>query len=451
MRHLAARLFTHALVVIVIASAVARAQEIQVETRNPPAPSRAAGAEVFTSIEGGFSIALPPRIHGYSTVTNDTPKGKETVGDTLTWVLDGTQYDVMSIEMPGAPTTAADIKAVIARGADSTIANLTGKGGKLLGNTEISLAGHAGRELKFEVGPREVVYRIYLVGRKAYQLTAVYEPTGGKRENVVRVLDSFRLLSASEVEEARRKRIAAATPSPLPQEPVAKKLKSDAQDDGLAGRVKSVLIERENLSGTSVVGRRKPSQMEHYDERGNMTRRELYDYKGNLFEITVYGYLDGERASAYKIVEHEYSPPVGVIAGPPAPAKKRDMRYHYKYKYAYDDAGRLAEEVYVNNAGETWMRYVYKFSGNQKENLVYSANGSLNQKYVETLDAKGNKVEESFYDVKTDKVRTKYSYTYDAFDAQGNWTKRTASKWVEQDGKPSLVPDHVTYRTITYY
>jgi hypothetical protein len=82
---------------------------------------------------------------------------------------------------------------------------------------------------------------------------------------------------------------------------------------------------------------------------------------------------------------------------------------------------------------------------------VYSEDGSLNQKYVETLDARGVEVEESFFDVKTGAVRTKYSYAYDSFDRQGNWTKRTTSKWVTKGGRQELAPDSVTYRTITYY
>jgi hypothetical protein len=53
--------------------------------------------------------------------------------------------------------------------------------------------------------------------------------------------------------------------------------------------------------------------------------------------------------------------------------------------------------------------------------------------------------------VKTDSVRTRYSYAYDSFDAQGNWVKRTTSEWVTKDGKSSFAPSHVTCRTITYY
>lgn len=39
--------------------------------------------------------------------------------------------------------------------------------------------------------------------------------------------------------------------------------------------------------------------------------------------------------------------------------------------------------------------------------------------------------------------------TYE-FDAQGNWIKRTTSKWMTKDGKSFYAPAWVDYRTITY-
>jgi hypothetical protein len=103
-----------------------------------------------------------------------------------------------------------------------------------------------------------------------------------------------------------------------------------------------------------------------------------------------------------------------------------------------------------DSSGKLWLRYVYKYQGNKKEELVYSEDGSLNRKNVSTLDDKGNEVEESFYDVKDGSVSERYSYSYE-FDAKGNWIKRTASKWAAKDGKEQFAPYSITYRTITYY
>jgi hypothetical protein len=331
---------------------------------------------------------------------------------------------------------------------------LAGGKAKLLSETQISLEGHPGRELKVEFPDGIAIARLYVVGNRIYQVIASLETNKKDQEpNAIKILDSFKLLSQADVEAETKRQIAEATPSPLPQEPAAKKLKSDAEDEGLKGRIKIVFTEEQDLSGTWTVQKRKPSSTEYYNEQGNLTKTESYDYMGNLFEITVYGYIDGERASAYKEIRHEYDPPPMMIASAPGDAKakpKYDPRYHYKYRYKYDDKGRYTEETLFGNDGKLWTKYVYNFKGNQKETLAYDENGQLNQKHIATLDAQGNEVEESYFDVSKNSVDEKYSYNYE-FDQQGNWIKRTTSKWATKDGKQQFVPDWVTYRTITYY
>ncbi|MGH9944486.1 MAG: hypothetical protein ACRD9R_19235 [Pyrinomonadaceae bacterium] len=103
-----------------------------------------------------------------------------------------------------------------------------------------------------------------------------------------------------------------------------------------------------------------------------------------------------------------------------------------------------------HSRGEVWLRYVYNYKGSNVERLVYSADGSLNQKYLSTLDGKGHKVEETIFEAKDGSVRSKYTYTYE-FDSRGNWVKQTTAKIVTKDGQPSVEPYSVTYRTITYY
>lgn len=238
----------------------------------------------------------------------------------------------------------------------------------------------------------------------------------------------------------------------MPPEPIAKRLKSDAEDEELKGKVKTVETETEDLSGTWADGKRKPSSTSYYNEKGYLTKRESYDYRGNLDTITVYGYIDGDRVSSSKYIEHEYNPPPMMMA-PTAPGQakpKYDSRYSYKFKFKYDDKRNLIEKTWYSNDGSLWLRYVYNFKGNQKEELVYSKDGSLNQKYIYALDAKGNEIEETVYETKDDSVRSKYSYVYE-FDPKGNWTKRTTSKQITKDGKSSFTPYSVTYRTVTYY
>lgn len=335
---------------------------------------------------------------------------------------------------------------------DGIMAATKNLGSSLASETDITLDGYPGRELKINFSDGVSIARIYIVRNRIYQLIASLSTANrDKAPNAIRILNSFKLISQADVEADMRKKAAEATPSPLPQMPITGKLKSDAEDEGLRGKVRTVTVENEDLSGTWSVGGRKKSAVEHYNEQGNLTKRESFDYRGNPSDITVYGYLDGNRVSNTESIQHNYNPPPMLVAAPAGEAApKYDSRYSYKFTYKYDGKGNLIEEVWYGNDGKLWLRYVYNFKGNQKERLVYSADGSLNQRSLHTLDAKGNEVEEIIYEPRDNSIRSKYSYVYE-FDAKGNWTKRTASKRATKDGSALFEPYSVTYRTITYY
>jgi hypothetical protein len=226
---------------------------------------------------------------------------------------------------------------------------------------------------------------------------------------------------------------------------------SDASDEGLRGHVRTVLTESQDLSGSWSVQGRKRNSFDTYNEQGNTLRSEFYDYKGNLDSITVYGFIDGSRVSASKSIEREYNPPPMIAIGPPpgAATKRSDPRYGYKYEFKYDDKKRLIENTWFHSTGKVWLRYVYKYNGNQKEKLVYSEDGKLNQHYLYTLDDKGNEIAETYFN-SDGSLRFKELFTYE-FDAKGNWTKRTTSRLVMKDGREQTEPYSVYFRTITYY
>jgi hypothetical protein len=228
------------------------------------------------------------------------------------------------------------------------------------------------------------------------------------------------------------------------------KIASDLADDGLRGRVNTLFWEVQRISGTAPAAAKKPRSMEYYDELGNQTRRDLYDFKGNLLEITVYGYIDGARVSRSEIIQQEYNPPpiMAVPSGEAPP--QRDPRYAVKYTYQYDNKKRLTEMSILGNDGKLRLRYVYKHTDRQKEEWVYSENGSLNQHYLWTLDEQGNEVALTTFKTFPGTTESKYAYVYE-FDSQGNWIKRTGSEWVTNNGRSHYEPDSVHYRTITYY
>ena len=423
------------------------AQGFSVENR--AAPSVVDGG-TFVSLEGRFSIALPQMKHGFSSTSIEIPAGRAT-GDFYTWKMKEGVYTVGFVDAPQSSNEAETSKALVAKARATTVTFADSNNGKLT-ERSIALDKHPGTEIRVEFPTAVLIQRLYLVSRRLFQLIRVVKAEQHIFEGVaVNVLDSFKLLNEAEVKAALKAEAAKAEPSPLPQEPVAKRAGTDAVEEGLHGRVKTVLRESEDLSGTWAVGTRKPDSMEYYNERGNLTKRESYDWKGNLSDITVYGYLDGARVSDWKSISHEYNPPPMMISSGPGEAKpKFDPRYKYKFEFKYDDKGRLIEKTLINNAGGLGLRYVYKYSEKQREKLVYSADGSLNQHYLSVLDAQGNEIEWTIFEVKDGSVRSKHSYAYE-FDAKGNWTKQTNSKWVTKGGRSYYEPQSVAYRTITYH
>ena len=316
---------------------------------------------------------------------------------------------------------------------------------------QITLDKYQGIEQRVALFTGSVIQRTYIASRRVYEIVAVMKNNQQAYESVaLGVLDSFKILSEADVKSKDVRETANVEPSPLPQTPVAQRPGTDASDEGLRGNVKTVLTEIEDLSGKWPVQGRNRNSFDTFNEQGNQLKNDFYDYRGNLFQVSVYGFIDGSRVSASRTIRREYDPPPMVIGPPPGSGvKKSDPRYQYRFEFKYDDKKRLTEKTWFHSNGNVWLRYVYKFSGSQKEELVYSEDGSLNRRYLSTLDDKGNVVEKTFFEP-DGSIRTKESYKYE-FDSKGNWTKRTTSKVVTKDGRQQLEPYSVYYRTITYY
>ncbi|MFN2511939.1 MAG: hypothetical protein ABR568_10915 [Pyrinomonadaceae bacterium] len=424
------------------------AQEFSVENKSAPS---VVGAGTFVSLQGRFSIALPQQQHGFRGLSIPTPTGIAT-GDSYDWRMKEGAFTAGYVDAAQPLDDAEMSERAFASVRESMEKLAKESGGKLVSEKQIELNKHPGRELRVAFLAGLVIYRIYIVSRRLYQVAVMLKSDQQVYEGVaVKVLNSFRILNEDAVATARKEQAVKAQLSSLPQEPVAPRIGSDAQDEGLRGPVKTVFTESEDLSGTWSVQTRKPNSMDYYNERGNLTKSESYDYKENLADITAYGYLDGARVSDSESIQQEYNPPP-IIVGPPAgkAMPKYDPRYSYKFTFKYDDKKRLTEQTWIGNDGKLWLRYVYKYTGNQREELVYSADGSLNQRYLSILDDKGNEVEQTIFETANGSIRSKESYAY-VFDSQHHWTKRTTSKRVTKEGRSSYEPQHVYYRTITYY
>jgi hypothetical protein len=425
-----------------------RAQGISVQSTSAPS---VVGAGTFVSLQGRFSLALPQQQHAFRGLSIATPIGNAT-GDSYEWRMKEGAFTAGYVDAAQPLDDPETSKLVFASVRESLEKSARSGGGQLASEKQIESKKLQGREFRVEFLAGLVIYRVYLVSRRLYQVAAMLKADQQVYEGIaMNVLDSFQILNEDKVATVRKEQAAKAQPSPLPQEPVVPRIGSDAQDEGLRGRVKTVFTESKDLSGTWTVQTRKPNSMDYYNERGNLTKKESYDYQGNLSDVTAYGYLDGARVSNEEIIRHEYNPPP-ISIGPPAggATPKYDPRYSYKFTFKYDDKKRLMEKTWIGNDGKLWLRYVYNYSGNQREELVYSADGSLNQRYLSVLDDKGNEVEETIFEARDGSIKSKHSYAYE-FDSHGNWTKRTNSKWVTKDGRSSYEPQYVYYRTITYY
>lgn len=418
-------------------------------------PQKSFDSETFTTLEGRFSISLPEQPHGFQPLSSDTPNGRVR-GNAYNWTMPEARFSAGYTDMLWDTKDDPNIsKSVYDYIRNNLVSKAATANGKLISERDVTLAGNLGRELKFEFPDGLFIDRIYLVKGRLYQVMATLKGEQLQKElAATRILDTFKVLTQSDIDAGLRQKIAKAQPSPLPQEPAVKKSKSDAEDQGIRGKVKTIVSERADLSvvdGKTIEGKREPASAEYYNESGNLLRSESYDWQGNPRDITVYGYIDGDRASNYKSIRYEYDPPPPMA--PPAPASQPkptyDPRYSNKYRYKYEGA-RMVEKLLFGNDGKLRLRYVYNYKGNQKEELVYKADGELNQRYLSVLDKRGNEVEETSFNVKDDSVRSKYSYSYE-FDSKGNWIKRVTSKWVTKDGKSYFEPAWVTYRTITYY
>ena len=194
----------------------------------------------------------------------------------------------------------------------------------------------------------------------------------------------------------------------------------------------------------------------YFNEKGNFVERDYYS-DGNLYLIMMYGYIDGKRVGKSKYYDSESDNPPPPPKPAPQPArsdellKPADTRYEHSLEYKYVN-GKLSEKRLFSNRGELGMRYVYNHTPNQVEELVYTKEGNLNQKFLVTFDKDGNAIEKIFFGLTNYDFYGDHKQRYtNEFDNQANWIKQTATAEVTKNGVSKPKPSYEKYRTITYY
>jgi hypothetical protein len=130
--------------------------------------------------------------------------------------------------------------------------------GKLVAQKQFDLDGHPALEVKLELPAGLTWQRYYLASRRLYEVSLALKTEQRAYEDLaLKVLETFKVLSDAEVTAALKTKATEAEPSPLPQEPVVSRVGSDAADDDLRDKVRTVFHEDEDLSGTWSVQRTK--------------------------------------------------------------------------------------------------------------------------------------------------------------------------------------------------
>lgn len=227
--------------------------------------------------------------------------------------------------------------------------------------------------------------------------------------------------------------------------PILQNQQLDREVKGFKGKVKSVdrAISMIKESSGQPESTRQRVSTDEFDASGNLTVEKVYDPFGDVLALLTYSYLDGER-----VVKREFKSKRMMVTTPVAPGNEPtrtpDPRYTAKLRYKYDSNGNRIESTWVYSDGSPSTKEVYTFSGKEREELRYAADGSLTLKYVYKLDDRGNEVERFAiqYESPRGPLQGRTNYSYVEFDSQGNWTKR-----MESQGNVSWI----IYRTITYY
>ena len=407
-----------------------------------------ASNQKFVSLESRFAVALPDDVNEL-TVYTPTQLKLNAIASIRKWSVNEGFIQLNTTQF----LNDVPVRKLIDRETAATKARqeLASFNAKIVSENAVDTPDGYDLKFAFELSNKIKGLRRYLiVGNRIYVLNATCDPNVPDAEMLIkRVFNIFQALTPDEIEAERNRRIAAASPKPLPQQPTAPKATTDAADEHLKGKVRIIIEESEDFSPDAVqLGKNLDAKVE-YDENGMKTKAVYYD-KSVPTNIIIYGWLNVGRVEDENYVKNQ-SEDLNIITSvnPKAKKSKFDSRYSRRYEYKYAN-GKLAEMRDIMSNGVLWQRTVYSYNGKQRTELIYDEKNKLNQKYVYTLDAGSNTVEQNNAAVSKGDKDEKLFYSYE-FDNQKNWTKRTASKQVTENGQLIFKKTAVAYRTITYF
>ncbi len=422
---------------------------------------------VFLSADGGFKIDLPKNLSS-SEEFSDYSGDFVSEGNTLKWenTLPDPSYAIQYIKYNS--TEIGEKSKLTAKRKDSLVdsfgAGLIDSANKRNGmfrETIYSANGKSGKQWLVIFPTYHFLVRAFFVNNNFYALLVTF-PNSSIEIEVLKTFDSFQLLNRKEIIDLKIKE---AEPKPLPQSPGLEKFTSDAQDQNLKGKVKTVTEDYQE----TFKSQREPYIETQFNEQGNFTRETTYNL-GFPATIKVWGYIDGNRVSLEKetritfdeavsqrvrpkrnfSIDEAPSEPPPVFDGPantkPLP---RDERYDTKFTYKYNAENKLIEQTEYSNDGQANSVRQFTYSGNRRETLATFLNTDSKNKSLEIYDKNGDVIESSEFDDRG-KLELKVTYKYE-LDLKGNWIIQRSFDNVKVKGKLILKPLSISYRKIIYY
>lgn len=152
-------------------------------------------SQIFTSVEGGFTIALPQK--PTKQLSQPIAAGNGSLQfHILNWATALGEYTVGYMDMPRLLEDPKISKSILDNARDSGIKK---ENGKLLGERDLNLDGHVGREFKIEASDGIFIDRVYLVKQRFYSIS-VFVRTAKLAEEAAasKILDSFKLIGKKE-------------------------------------------------------------------------------------------------------------------------------------------------------------------------------------------------------------------------------------------------------------
>jgi hypothetical protein len=404
-----------------------------IDSKIPP-PMAATEKGVYYCYKGNFSVEIPTPYYNPNAfpLSLQSTKGLGT-GETYSWLADGATYHIQYIDLKDVSTN--NLAQIVKNSVTNISANQNLKNGKLISEKDFSVSQITGKELKFKFSDKIEKYRLFLIGKRLFVFQIeIKKPE--KESEVSPFLESFNQIDSKLLIE---RKIAEAEPKPLPQTPVVKKVKFDAEDLRLKGKVMSLAQENEYLSDSQrsfYIGKRREFE-NYYNEKGDLVRTASYGIDNSQTSITVYGYSGGKRVSLVSRISYQNS------------EKKGNASEMLNLENIYDGKGQLVEEILGDF--KSVLKSVYSYVGNTVEKISFYENNKIGNKSITSLDEKGNEIEVVFVNESNSKSPyIKHRFKYDSFDEYGNWTKRTQTS--EINGVNSVTKYTLAqYRTIKYF